>query len=69
MEQKSDWKHKAGHFWDDCSMCGRMVVCGKCGNNSCNGGYGNLPNGLVCDACPSAYETQDQGERKTEATQ
>ena len=51
-----------GHYWDTCEMCGRMVVCGKCGNNCCNAGYGTLPTGLECDACPSAYDMQDRGE-------
>ena len=47
------------HRWEYCSMCKRrMVVCGKCGNNCCNGGYGTLPNGVLCDACPSAYDMQ-----------
>lgn len=64
------WKHN-GHFWDDCQSCGRMVVCGKCGNNCCNGGYGEIigPDKvgdevvmIACDACPSAYEMQDEGE-------
>lgn len=51
-----------GHRWDICEMCGRMVVCGKCGNNCCNGGYGTLRDGAKCDACPSAYAMQDRGE-------
>ncbi len=50
------------HYWSDCEMCGRVVVCGKCGNNCCNGGYGTLPDGLKCDACPSAYAMQNRGE-------
>jgi hypothetical protein len=36
-----------------------MVICGKCGNNCCNGGYGNDGK---CDACPSAYEEQDRAD-------
>jgi hypothetical protein len=57
------------HFWSICEMCGPMVVCGKCGNNCCNGGYGEIigpeknADGEIimiqCDACPSAYEKQD----------
>jgi hypothetical protein len=40
-----------------CDHCEReVVICGKCGNNSCNGGYGKLPDGTPCDQCPSAYE-------------
>lgn len=48
------------HTWEDCPMCGPMVVCGKCGNNCCNGGYGKLRDGSECDACPSAYEKQER---------
>jgi len=51
------------HMWDECEMCGPMVVCGKCGNNCCNGGYGALPDGGTCDACPSAYEMQEANGR------
>lgn len=54
-----------GHFWGTCEMCGPMVICGKCGNNSCNGGYGTLPDGSKCDACPSAYDMQDRGDGGT----
>ena len=42
-------------------MCGPMVVCGKCGNNCCNGSYGKLSGSKMCDACPSAYEMQAAG--------
>ncbi len=49
-----DWQHT----WSECEMCGPMVRCGKCGNNCCNGGYGTLPDGSACDACPSAYDKQ-----------
>lgn len=61
MSNPTGWKYPA-HFWTDCEMCGRMVVCGKCGNNSCNGGYGALPDGSDCDACTFAYDMQDDGE-------
>lgn len=44
------------HYWIYCSLCeDDVVVCGKCGNNCCNGGYGEI-DGVACDACPSAYE-------------
>lgn len=45
------------HHWEICLMCGPMVVCGACRNNSCNGGYGDGdgPNGK-CVHCPSAYK-------------
>lgn len=36
--------------------CDWMVVCGTCGNNSCNGGYGRLPNGETCKDCEEAYQ-------------
>lgn len=48
------------HFWSYCETCGdECVICGVCGNNCCNGGYGKLASGLECTACPSAYEKQD----------
>lgn len=51
------------HFWKYCGHCkDRMVVCGQCGNNCCNGGYGEMPPGVECDSCPSAYAVQDAGE-------
>lgn len=44
------------HYWDYCSLCEHdVVICGKCGNNTCNGGYGQA-DGKECDACESAYE-------------
>ncbi len=58
----------AGHRWAYCEMCGHpVVICGKCGNNCCNGGYGELPGPerdtwIKCDACPSAYDMQNKGE-------
>ena len=55
------------HRWDICPMCGPMVICGKCGNNCCNGGYGEIfgpePGVMVpCDMCASAYDLQSAGE-------
>ena len=51
-----------GHFWSYCTLCERnIVICGKCGNNCCNGGYGTLPDGKECDACSSAYKMQGNG--------
>ena len=46
------------HTWFECPLCGLAVRCGKCGNNCCNGGFGELPDGSQCDACPSAYDKQ-----------
>ena len=62
----SENPHK--HYWDFCELCSEdrgdlVVICGKCGNNCCNAGYGTLPNGDQCDACPSAYEMQKHGQR------
>jgi hypothetical protein len=34
-----------------------MVICPKCGNNCCNGGYGKV-DGKTCDVCPLAYQYQ-----------
>ncbi len=50
------------HRWDFCSHCRvRMVVCGHCGNNCCNGGSeDHCP-----DHCASAYALQDKGETVT----
>lgn len=43
------------HTWEFCELCNHdVVVCGKCGNNTCNGGYGTV-DGVTCDQCPSAY--------------
>lgn len=59
-----DTRPEQSHYWDWCGVCqGRVVICGKCGNNCCNGSYGTLPGGLRCDACPSAYAMQDRGEQ------
>ena len=50
-------KHKIRY----CTLCQTdRIVCGKCGNNCCNGGYGTLPDGTECDACPEAYKLQDE---------
>ena len=39
-----------------CDLCnGIYVECPKCGNNSCNGGYGKLPTGEKCN-CSKSYE-------------
>jgi len=46
------------HTWDYCGVCcDAFVRCGKCGNNCCNGGYGEI-DGKPCDACSFAYEMQ-----------
>lgn len=39
-----------------CSLCDcDVTICPKCGNNTCNGGYGTV-DGKECDVCPLAYE-------------
>ena len=44
------------HYWSYCEHCDHdVVICGKCGNNTCNGGYGEV-DAKECDTCPSAYE-------------
>lgn len=35
-------------------MCGPAIRCGTCGNNTCNGGYGEV-DGKHCPDCPEAY--------------
>jgi hypothetical protein len=45
--------------WGWCKLCQRpFVKCPKCGNNTCNGGYGKNCNG-DCDVCPLAYQYHD----------
>ena len=47
------------HIIDYCRACeSKMIRCGTCGNNCCNGGYGQV-DGKVCVDCQSAYEEQD----------
>jgi hypothetical protein len=39
-----------------CKHCKMLIViCTTCGNNTCNGGYGQV-NSKDCPDCPSAYE-------------
>lgn len=49
-----------GHRWDICGHCGPMVRCGKCNNNTCNGGRGQV-NGEWCDACEDAWKLKQAG--------
>lgn len=42
-----------------CEHCERdVVICHKCGNNTCNGGYGTLE-GKDCPHCSMAYAASD----------
>jgi len=44
------------HYWEYCELCEHdVVICNKCGNNTCNGGSGEV-NGKPCEDCDSAYE-------------
>lgn len=44
------------HTWEYCDLCEHdVVICGKCGNNTCNGGHGTV-DGKECDECESAYQ-------------
>lgn len=66
----SEYEHPP-HEWYYCSQCERWtVVCGQCGNNSCNGGTGEVMGPepgttMPCSACESAYQ-MDMNERPTE---
>ena len=52
-------KDKNGFEWKWCATCDSPYVkCNNCGNNCCNGGTNNLPDGSVC-GCKEAYEYQD----------
>lgn len=54
------------HKFQFCEHCDRMmVVCGSCGNNTCNGGFGEVIGRekvdgeivmVACPDCESAYE-------------
>lgn len=44
--------------WKWCDTCDvAAVICPKCGNNCCNGGYGKQGSG-DCDVCELAYQFQ-----------
>jgi len=57
----------ADHRWEYCGHCERMtVICGKCGNNMCNGGRGEfyvegLDEMIPCPGCESAYQLDMKG--------
>ncbi len=42
-------------LWDWCSMCGAHITCPACGNNCCNGMFGNS------DGTPPGEGNRDQG--------
>jgi len=42
-----------------CELCdGFYLECPRCGNNCCNGGYGEEEDGTPCIMCEKAYELQ-----------
>ncbi len=50
------WAVVKEHRWAWCSTCHKaMVKCGTCGNNTCNAGFGTLPDGTTCGDCEGAY--------------
>ena len=63
----SNPEQKPNHYWAYCDHCeADMVVCGTCGNNCCNGGYGEVMGPepfttMDCPDCPAAYALQDKG--------
>lgn len=48
-----------------------MVLCGTCGNNCCNAGYGKGPDGEwgTCPDCPGAYDDQDRFKKDPDSIQ
>lgn len=52
----------SGHKWFLCTMCGPAVLCGTCGNNSCNGGIGRVGGDVSrtdlpeCPDCRASWE-------------
>jgi|AntRauTorckE6833_2_1112554.scaffolds.fasta_scaffold00137_38 hypothetical protein len=51
------------HKWKYCGHCKMwMVICGKCGNNTCNSGSGDIKTGEPCeDGCEEAYTLMKEG--------
>lgn len=52
-----------------CSHCKTpMVICGTCGNNTCNGMYGRVGDepDVICPDCPSAYAQMYAKSEETE---
>ena len=51
-------------LWKYCDVCKCMtVICPMCGNNCCNGGYGENIMGDECDICELAYQFQELAEK------
>ncbi len=48
--------------WKYCTTCQvDYIECPECGNNCCNGGYGEDSQGKECKVCKEAYEYQTLG--------
>jgi hypothetical protein len=45
------------HIPGVCGACGPRLRCKTCGNNACNGGYGEV-DGKKCPDCPDCYDVQ-----------
>lgn len=49
------------HTISYCELCEEIIfICGRCGNNTCNAGYGILEDGTTCPECPDAYKAWDE---------
>ena len=50
------------HRWFVCHMCGQAVLCGTCGNNSCNGGIGRVGGDISQRELPECPDCRDSWE-------
>jgi len=70
MKIKKDKNLYRLFLWGWCSMCGAHIVCPECGNNCCNGMFGDIgpdgkpcngsmkPDSHTCTVCNLAYQYQ-----------
>ena len=62
-------KAKFNFQWEWCSDCDAWFIrCPKCGNNCCNGGWGNV-DGEDCDVCSLSYSYQSLAEETNKQPQ
>lgn len=53
------------HKLSCCEHCEQIIyLCGRCGNNTCNAGYGTLEDGTECPDCPEAYRLYEEYHEK-----
>lgn len=53
--------------WRWCAGCETwMIVCPRCGNNTCNGMYGTASDGTPCTLCPQVYAEQARAQKAGE---